>query len=126
MRVLDYALLLAVNEVSTTQAKLTILTKEAYQQILDYIATYNKVCVQFYASNMVLNVDSDAAYLVLLKVKSRFIIYYFLSNHSNTNILPKLNGAILVECKEVKCVLTLSAEAKTARVFHNAQTTIPI
>ena len=94
--------------------------------MLDFIATYNKVCIWFYASDMVLHIDSNAAYLVLLKVKSRIARYYFLSNHPNTNIIPTLNRAILVEYKRVKHIVTLSAEAETAKVFYNVQTAILI
>ena len=66
---------------------------------------------------MVLYVDSDTTYLVLLKAKSRITSYYFLSKHSNINILVTLNRVILVECKGVKHIVTSLVVAKTARVF---------
>jgi len=74
---------------------------------------------------MVSHVNSDAAYLVLPKAKSRITGYYFFSNHPSSNTSPTLNGAILAECKGVKHAVTSSAEAETAGVFHNAQTTVP-
>ena len=80
-RALNYTLLLAINEISSTQAKPTKFTEEECQQILDYIATYPNIFIYFYVSNMVLLVNSDAAYLVLPKAKSRIAGYYHLSNH---------------------------------------------
>ena len=47
---------------------------------------YPNAFVCFYASDMVLIVDSDAAYLVIPKAKSRIARYYYLSDHtSKTN-----------------------------------------
>ena len=75
---------------------------------------------------MVLHIDSNATYLVLLKAKSRIAGYYFILYYPNTNILATLNKVILVEYKRVKHVITSLAEGETAGVFHNTQTTIPI
>ena len=68
---------------------------------------------------MVLSIDSDAAYLVLPKAKSRIAGYYHLSDHLSKTNQSKLNGAILVEYKVLKYVVSSSAEAKTAGIFHN-------
>ena len=75
---------------------------------------------------MVIYVDSDPAYLVLAKAKSRIASYYFLSNYSNINISSTLNRAILAKYKGVKHVVTSLAKAETARVFYNTQTAILI
>ena len=40
-------------------------TKDQYQQIMDYDATYLQVYIYYYTIDMVLIVDSDAAYLVM-------------------------------------------------------------
>ena len=48
--------------------------------LLDYLNTYSKAKIRFYASDMKLFVDSDAAYLVAPKAKSRISGYYYLSN----------------------------------------------
>ena len=49
-----------------------------------------------------------------------------MSDHPDKDISPTLNRAILVECKGIKHVLSSSAEAETAGLFHNAQITIPM
>ena len=44
--------------------------------LLDYLATFPNAKVQYKASDMILNVDSDAAYLVVPHAKSRIAGYY--------------------------------------------------
>jgi len=126
VRALDYTLLPAVNKTSSTQAKPITYTEEEYQQILDYVATYPNIFVRFYASDMVLMVDSDAAYLVMPNAKSRIAGYFQLSDHPTKTNNLKLNGAILIVCKALKNVVSSSAEYETVGLFYNAQMAIPI
>ena len=93
---------------------------------MDYAATYPNTFVRYKASDMVLNVDSDAAYLVAPKARSRIAGYFFLSSEPTTTQPAQLNGAILVECKTLRHVVASAAEAETAGVFHNAHTAIPL
>ena len=93
---------------------------------MDYAATYPNVYIRYFASDMVLHIDSDAAYLVALKAKSRIAGFYYLSNHPTKTDTPTLNGAIHVECKTLRHVVASAAEAETAGIFHNAQVAIPI
>ena len=46
---------------------------------MDFLHTYDGAYLYFYASDMVLHVDSDAAYLVYPKSRSRVAGYYFFS-----------------------------------------------
>ena len=72
---------------------------------------------------MKLHIDSDAAYLVAPKARSRVAGYFQLTDHPPTKLH---NGAILVECKTLRHVVSSSAEAETGGIFHNAQVAIPI
>ena len=45
-------------------------TKNACTMLLDYAATYPLAIIRYYASDMALNVDTDAAYLVLPNAQS--------------------------------------------------------
>ena len=75
---------------------------------------------------MVLNVDSDAAYLVLPGACSRLAGHFFLvSNPSMTRKIHP-NGPILTECKTIMHVVSSAAKAETAAIFHNVQTARPI
>ena len=64
---------------------------------MDYTATYPNAFIRYHASDMILNIDSDAAYLVAPQAKSRIAGYYHLAHHPTKT--QTINGAILVECK---------------------------
>ena len=115
-----------MNGIASDQAKPTEKTKARTQQLMDYLHTYPDAYIRYYASDMILHVDSDAAYLVEPKAKSRVAGYFYLSDHPNITQHPTLNGAILVECKTLRHVVSSSAKAEVAGIFHNATTAIPI
>ena len=122
-RALDCTILPALNEISSQQSAPTVVTRTIAQQVLDYVATYPYTFVRYKASYMVLHCDSDAAYLVAPKARSRIAGYYHLSD---LHTLPPPNGPIHVEYRTLRHVVASAAEAETAGVFHNAQTIIPI
>ena len=126
-RAVDSSILPALNDISKQQASPTQHTLEQCQRILNYVNTYQDVRVRFYASDMILNIDTDAAYLVLPKARSRLAGYFYMG-HKRGKASPHtlLNGAILVECKTILHVVASAAEAETAGLFHNAQMCIPI
>ena len=64
-RALDCTMLPTLNQLGATQARPTQETKDKLSCLLDYAATYPEAIVRFHASEMILNVDFDAAYLVL-------------------------------------------------------------
>ena len=125
-RAIDYTILPALNDIASAQAQPTKRTQEKTQQLMDYLYTYPNAFIRYYASDMILHVDSDAAYLVAPKARSRIAGYYHLSGHPNITKHPKRNGAILVECKTLRHVVSSSAEAEVAGIFHNATMAIPI
>ena len=93
---------------------------------MDYVATYPNTYVRYHASDMILTIDSDAAYLVVPKARSRVAGYFQMNNTPSKTKHPTINGAVLVECKTLRHVVSSAAEAETAGIFHNAQTAIPI
>ena len=116
-RAIDATILPALSELATTQANPTENTKKKAIMLLDYMATYPNAKIRFHASDMILHVDSDAAYLVAPNAKSRIAGYYYLGDRpeKQTN---KINGAILVECRYLKHVVASAAEAETGGLFH--------
>ena len=49
-----------------------------------------------------------------------------MGNRHNTPSQTTLNGAVQVECKTLRHVVSSAAEAETAGVFHNSQMALPI
>ena len=83
--------------------------------LLDYLATHPDAKVRFYATDMHLYLESDAAYLVLPRARSRCAVYYYLGDRLQSSTdKPAINGAVHVLCKTTPNVVSSSAEAKTA------------
>ena len=123
-RALDSTMLTALNDIGIQQAHPTVKVKDKLQTLMDYANTYPNVFLRFYASDMQLHVDTDAAYLVLPKAKSRIAGYYRLLNKDTTKY--DKNGAIMIEYRTIRNVVTSTAEAETHGVFYNAKQTIPL
>ena len=117
-----------LNEASSSQAKLITFTKEECQQIMDYEATCPNSIIRFYASDVALNVDSDASCLVMSNAKSRMSRCFKLASDQMATPHQKLNSAILVFCKSLRHVVgsESESESETTGVFLNSQTTIPM
>ena len=125
-RALDGSLLPALNSISAQQNKPTQKVKEKCTRLLDYVATYPHPILRFYASDMILTVESDAAYLVLPKARSRAAGFFYLHNYPTSQPHPTLNGAILVECTTLRHVVSSAAEAEVGALYHNVRVALPI
>jgi hypothetical protein len=128
-RAVDPTMLPALNEIGTQQSAPTESTKAKANMLLDYASTYPNSKIRYFASDMILHADSDAAYLVLPNAKSRIAGHFYLSATPPDLPLkptPPPNGPILTECRTLRNVVASAAEAETGGLFHNAQTCIPI
>ena len=83
---------------------------------MNYAHTYPSATIRYKASDMQLHDDSDTAYLVLPKARSRGAGLFYLSSHTPPNTAlptPPPNGAILTECFVLRNITTSDAEAET-------------
>ena len=80
---LDNTILPALNEIASEQSKLTKSTMNKAQWLIDYATTYPDAYIRFYASNMILNIDSDAVYFVAPKSRSKVAGYFHLASIPN-------------------------------------------
>ena len=126
-RAIDSTMMPALNDISSEQANTTESTLKKCKTLLDYAATYPNVSVRFYESDMILHIDSDSdlAYIVKAKARSRVAGFFYMDNKKPRR-LPKLNGAILIEYNILRHIVALALESKTGGIFHNAQMRIPI
>ena len=127
-RAIESPILPALNEIAHRQATPTKNTIDKCKMLLDYCATNPNGKICFHASDMILHVDTDAAYLVLPQARSRIAGYFYLSNLPSQIEKPhaKFNGAIHVECRTLKHVAASAAEAETGGLFHNCKIALPI
>lgn len=93
---------------------------------MDYMATYPSTYLRYHASNMILNINSNAACLVAPKARSRIAGYFQLNSKPTPEYSEEINGAIVVNCTTLRHVVSSAAEAETAGVYHNEQFAIPI
>ena len=118
-RAVDPSMLPGLNEISTQQSQTTVATQQKLTQLLDYVSCHPNAVICFHASDICLHVDSDAAYLVLPKARSRLAGHFFLSDHPEVSRTISPNGPILTECKTIRTVVASAAEAETHGIFHN-------
>ena len=129
-RCVDPTLLPALNSLAEEQAAPTTDTLQRVHQFLDYVATFPDSTIRYRASAMQLWIDSDAAYLVSAKARSRVAGVFYLSDSvldtKAPQATPSRNGPLLVECKLLRFVQSSSAEAEIGGLFHNGVTACPI
>ena len=101
----------ALNQIGAQQSQPTQRTKQKVQRLLDYANTHQDISLRFFASKMQLTVDSDAAFLVLPKAHSRVAGYFRLLYPPSDTRKYNHNGAILIECRAIRNVVTSAAEA---------------
>ena len=79
-RTVDNTTLHALNELCVAATKGNEETVKALNHFLDYTASNREPMIVYSKSDMILAIDSDAAYLVAQKEQSRAAGYYYLGN----------------------------------------------
>lgn len=120
-RAVDNTVLVALSSMAMSQAKATEDTEKHVQQLLDYLATYPNASVLYRASDMVLNIHSDASYLNEPHGRSRVAGFYFLGSTADSTKPIQLNGAIHVACSVIKFTVASAAEAELGALFLNCR-----
>ena len=120
-RAIDMTILHALSAIASEQQTPTKRTVERVHQLLDYMATNPNAVVRFYASDMILNLHSDASYLSAGQGRSRAGGYFFLGSTPRDNQNIQLNGNIHITCAILKLVAASAAEAELGALFLNAQ-----
>ena len=121
-RAVDPTMLHAINDISLSAAKGTEATLDAITYLLNYAHTHPNTEIIYRASDMVLRVDSDAAYLVAPEARSRAGGYHYMSNKKGSIF----NGPVLVLAKVIKNVMASATEAELGALFMNAQEAVAL
>jgi len=74
-RAIDHTTLPGLSGIASKQADARESTEERAEQLLDYLATHPDAVVRYYASDMILNIHSDASYLSEPRARSRIAGY---------------------------------------------------
>jgi hypothetical protein len=95
----------------------TEATLAATNHFLNFAASNPNGKIIYRGSDMILKIDSDAAYLVRPEARSRACGYHYLSSKDGT----LSNGPIIVLAKIIKNGMASSAEAEVAGIYFNSQ-----
>jgi len=112
---------MALSAITAQQCAPTEETLDHVYQFLDYMWTHPDAKIRYRASDMILNVHSDASYLSAPKARSRAGGYFFLGSIPRDAEPIIINGAIHITCTILKLVAALAAEAELGALFLNAQ-----
>jgi hypothetical protein len=117
----DPTILMALSAIAAQQSALTEETLARVNQFLNYMWTHPDAKIRYRASDMILNVHSDASYLSAPKSRSRAGGYFFLGSIPRDTEHIIINGAIHITFTVLKLVAALAAEAELGALFLNAQ-----
>jgi hypothetical protein len=114
-RTVDPSLLTVLHQLGSVQSKPTLDDMKKMERLLQFASSHQHHGIRFHASNMQLNIQSDASYLCRPKAKSVLGGFHYLGT-------PDLiNGPIFCTSKIISCVVSSAAEAELGAAFQNAQ-----
>jgi hypothetical protein len=112
---------MALSDIATQQSAPTKNTRKCVDQFLGYMWTHPNAIIRYRALDMILNVYSNASYLLAPRAQSHVGGYFFLGSLPVDGDPIKLNGAIHITCTILKLVAASAAKAKLGALFLNAQ-----
>ena len=121
-RAVDPTMLVALSTIASEQSAPTEATLEKTLYLLDYVASHPDAVLTYSASDMVLNLHSDASYLSEPRARSRAGGHLYMSDNAE---FPENNGAILNIAQIIKNVVTSAADAEINALFINTRHAIP-
>jgi hypothetical protein len=116
-RAIDTTMLHSINDIGSAVTKGTEATQHAVQHFLDYANSNPNGEIVFRASDMQIQADSDASYLVAPNARSRAGGYHWLGSNDG----KLFNGPIYVLAKIIKHVMGSAMEAEIRAMYMNAQ-----
>jgi hypothetical protein len=91
------------------------------KQLLDYLATHPDATIRFQASDMIMNVHSDASYLTKSNAHSRACGHFFMGWSPTDGDPIRLNGEFFTICAILHFVVASAAEAELGALFLNCK-----
>ena len=120
-RCVDNTMQHALNELCIAATTGTEQTMKELVHFLNYCSSNPDASIIYRKSDMILAIDSDAAYLVAPKARSRAGGYHYLGNKDGN----LFNGPVHIIAKVIKAVMSAASEAECGAAFINAQDAVP-
>ena len=112
---------MALSAIAVEQTTETEKTMKKCIQLLDYLARNTDAKVRFHASDMIMNIQSDALHLLETKAQSIVCGHFFMGWTPKNGKPIKLNWAFYTNTTIMRFVVASAAEAKLVALFHNCQ-----
>ncbi len=120
-RIVDQIILMKLSAIAAQQSAPTEENLVHVNQFLNYMWMHPDAKNRYRASNMILNVHSNASYLSAPKARSCAGGYFFFGSILQDSEPLFINGAIHITCTILKLIAELAAEAELGSPFLNAE-----
>jgi hypothetical protein len=117
----DMTVLMGLSLIAVEQTKATEQTMGQCIDLLNYLVSNQDAKVNFHASDMVMNIHSDASYLSETKARSRACGHFFMGWMPKNGEPIQLNGAFYVNTTILCFVVASAVEVELGALFHNCQ-----
>jgi hypothetical protein len=117
----DMIILKALSSIAVEQTNTMVKTIARCTQLLDYLSHNANANVRFYASDMILNIHSNASYLSEAKAHSHACGHFFMGWMPKNGEPICLNGAFHVSSLILQFAIASAAEAELGALYHNCQ-----
>jgi hypothetical protein len=114
-RAVDPSILTVVHTLGSVQSRPTTNDMRKMERLLQYVSAHQYYGVRFHASNMQLQIQSDASYLCRPNARSVLGGFHYLGS------IEVINGPFFCTSKIISCVVTSAAEAELGAAFQNGQ-----
>ena len=112
--------LMALSSIASEQMTATEFCERCVQ-LLDYVASNSEAAGRYRASDMIMNIHSDASYLSEPLARSRTCGHFFMGSTPKNGEPIFINGAFYVKTTIMRFVVASGAEAELGALFRNCQ-----
>jgi hypothetical protein len=117
----DLTVLMAPSTIASKQAKGTQNSMLKTKQLMDYLATHTNAMVRFHTSDMIMNIHSDASYLLEANAHSQACGHFFMGWKEDPTKPIKLTGAFFTICAILSFVVASATKAKLGALLLNCK-----
>ena len=123
----DLTMIWEINKILSLPSRPTRNTEKKLRILLEYESTYPNEILRYKYSDIVLQVDSEAAYLTMSGARSCYAGHFYLNDSTSPipiKSIPKTNVPIDTECKTIRIVVSSAAESEICGTFKHGKTDI--
>ena len=102
-----------LKNISTEQSAPTEDKLAKTNMLMDYLVTYPGSIIRYHASDMIINIEADSAYLVLPKARTRVAAWFIFGNDPEKVPKPMTKAPFHVMYNTIKSIMSSADEVET-------------